>query len=97
MLTIFIGAYILSSVGDAVSEMFDIRESGWLRYFLIILVTLILDWCTIGITLYLNYSKTRQLAARKMLDVNSTFFTRNGHYSSSTNTDSKSNENTHHS
>ena len=59
MLTIFIGAYILSSVGDAVSEMFDIREKGWIRYFVIILVTVILDWCTIGITLYLNYSKTR--------------------------------------
>ena len=89
MLTIFIGAYILSSVGDAVSEMFDIRNAGWLRYFMIILVTLTLDWCTIGITLYLNYSKTRQIAARKMLDVNSTFLTRNGHFSSSTNTDSK--------
>ena len=96
MLTIFIGAYILSSVGDAVSEMFDIRERGWIRYFMIILVTLILDWCTIGITLYLNYSKTRQLAAKKMLDVNSTFF-RNGHYSSSTNTESKDNEQTHNS
>ena len=95
MLTIFIGAYILSSVGDAVSEMCDIRNTGWVRYFVIILVTLILDWCTIGITLYLNYSKTRQLAAKKMLDANSSAMFIRAHYSSSTNSESKSTHQSH--
>ena len=68
MLTIFIGAYTLSSIGDAVAEMFGISKSGWARYVTAILVTLILDWCTIGITLYLNFLKTKQLAACNLVD-----------------------------
>ena len=68
MLSIFIGAYTLSSIGDAVAEMCGISKSGWLRYVTAILVTLVLDWCTIGVTLYLNFLKTKQLAARNLVD-----------------------------
>ena len=71
--------------------MCGIAESGWIRYVTVILVTLVLDWCTIGITLYLNFLKTKQLAARNLVD----YSFREEVFSTSTNSNSKSKELSH--
>ena len=65
-MTIYIGAYALSSIGDLIVESLNL-SNGMLRFSLAICITLILDICTIGVTLYLNYTKTRQIEARNKM------------------------------
>ena len=65
-MTIYIGAYALSSIGDLIVESLNL-SNGMLRFSLAISITLILDICTIGVTLYLNYTKTRQIEARNKM------------------------------
>ena len=63
-MAMFIAAYTISSIISVVVEAFGL-DNGFLRFSLDITVTLALDLCTIGVTLFLNHQKTQQLKKQK--------------------------------
>ena len=63
-MNLFIGAYSVSSIIDVFVEAFNM-DNGVERFSIAITVTLLLDLCTIGVTLYLNFRKTQHVKKTK--------------------------------
>ena len=61
---LFIGAYSVSSVIDIVVHVFNL-DNGLERISIAITVTLLLDLCTIGVTLYYNFKKSQHVKTTK--------------------------------